>query len=210
MSSETQWISVSEAAQAIFRTKSPTPPQIQKVCWLVAKQALRANSRKTHVTADSVAKYVATHMESRRLSQTGAAAQPPEHKKCEQQLKTLYRTSLGDYLVSLFRKKKRDQLAPPLRRAVFAGQAVGILIPALLIGWMLYNAFLGPPPELEIVRNFMAVELTKSRIVDWSAPKYWEQDASTSIDVRFESNVAGGKKIMSRTFVIKEGRVVGW
>ena len=210
MSPNSQWITVDEAAQTIFGTKSPTPPQMQKVAFLLAKGVLRANARKTHVTADSVARYVATRMENRRLAHTAATTRDGGHKHCEQRLKTLYRIGLGDYLASLFDKKRRDQLSPPQRRAVLAGQAVGIVLTALIVCWVMYNTLIGPPAELAIVQDHMAAEIGECRIVRWSAPQYWEQDASTSIKVQFESVVAGRKKMFQRTFVIKEGQVIGW
>ncbi len=220
MASKQDWIPIGEATREIFGTSSPTPLHQQKVSYLIARGVLVANHLRTHVTTQSVATYVASCMEKRRLgaSQPGTPSGKASGQKTGQAIKDgqsqyltqVYQSGMVEYLSGMIRARRRSELSPGIRKAVLVSQVGITAILILLIGWIVFRPSLAPPAELDIVRAHLQTEPGELEIIDWSQPKVRPDDSTTSIDVRIQQRFGGRIDKYRRTYIIKDGRVVAW
>lgn len=143
-------ITVEQAARLIFRTDSPTPPQVGEIGGLLRSGALRQSEKQNFTTTrQAVAEYLAAQelrkQEARRSRPSSENAStrarreaPPDDKRRatsrelgERKLRRVYRELLNDHFLSVIVGGRARNYSAEFQRVVFA---LRCLLLVLLLG----------------------------------------------------------------------------
>lgn len=191
-----------EAARIIYHTENPSPEQIDKVRYKLARGLLKSSSQgRWTTTPEAVAEYLShrtSHQAAKRRQESG-------HKP----LFALYRELLQDYCLAVLARRSTTRRSGIFETLVIMGQ-LGCLV--MIIGAVLAGHRYGFPdavPEQAAVEHWLSDHADDFQIIEWYPVQGRGTEETCRLRVKYKYMTAKRKSVLTdRIFIIRNRQVV--
>lgn len=205
-------LSLTEAAQLIFKTDAPTAEQVVKVRRLIAKGVMAGqNDGHWSTSTKAVADYLATaslhRHAARNRSQTDDEV-PAFRKRNTAEIRPIYNDLMSDYVMAMLMRRDVRQRSANFRRTVLAGQL--IVVAAIMLGclWLAVGSA-EVPKELPVVEAYLNKKHSWVQIEEWHPPTPGRDGFGNNIQVVYQVKERGKPKSVEAVFSVRGDVVMG-
>lgn len=209
---ESRRLSLTEAAQLIFKTEAPSAEQVGKVRKLLMKGVLAGENRGHWSTSTSaVADYLARSsmhrhaLRNRKQSETTEAA---VRRRNAAEIRPIYNDLMKDYVMAMLMRHDVRRRSAGFRRAVLMGQLVVVF--AILMGCLwLATGSAEVPPEVKVALAYLERKHSWVEIEDWSPPTPARDGFGNRIRIVYRVKERGTVKSVEAFFTVRGDVVMG-